>query len=1636
MDSFDRLNFATGKTVTWNNNQILVHRELGTGLTSSVFKGIYKERVVAIKTLSEKYLRAENIRQAFKQEYDYLLDLWKKWGERYPEQPQVTPEYISGDMEAIPPFFMMELIDGAPIDDNLVAGQSMEKESDAIALMRQFGQLLNVLHLDLKKTYADIKFSNLWMLNQRDTQGQPLLKVTDWNVLGEVSPEAVTRDLFFASLYFYRLAAGIMPPYRSGRVQMRLDNNETFQQLTAGSRAFLLKALHPNPLARFTTAQEWTDAIQGLYNAWIIPAETIEFNAKNIANQADEISGEALGLIEQARQAANQPNGEALFQKAAETFNLANQKYSEAANLLELSQQRGRGTTLLFRTLSERVKDGLQKTSYLERGRVALLGASYKEAMQEYDMGARVSLFESESLRRWYWLASAAFDLGVTEFEKIRQQALDGVDALIKSEFSLANDRLQEACEAIDETRLPLGLRALHDEVKIYLLARSAQEKTAQDRFPEAVADYQEAQSLARNLPKQPPTRWAEELGDLSTLSQRAQHEYETTYRLIQSLESADKFLESENWAAAGNALFAAAVAVPDDRRPGKAWSKAIDARLAAGDLKTAYDLAEQAISAPGVRDQVRLQWQIISGLRELEDIVQMPKASQYAEEKHDAVVDQGSQEEPVSLRANLASSTVQITEPEAEKQASSGVILQLFLDRASDYQTRHAGNPNALGKSYTGIISNAVQRALTEQELQYATRIMALIHALINGNQENAQLETDLNRHIQEYRQQILNDLKEHLTNRLTEAKLKQTFLHVKNAEDLARQAERYLDPSSGALDPGWSTLLQETHEAYQNAARQTERIQLTNKERLARIAHEENMLEEKWQIYCSELDRLPVDRHLKIRQAYEDVYIDLTGQIIALLVEWQQLNPANQALQEKIDYFRGAVGKLGIRGWAQFVESATVSLDRMQQVAWQARLAYEEGDTEKANEILARLESDSYSSNDFKLLHSDIKTAQDFLTWSGNWKSSKDASHGLSQTESHNPQTDREELQPWLDKKLPVAYWQKADLHSFYRTQAKEVFETLKQLPDRAEYAQQATRCLHALVLACLVENGFGSSKPVNNRKFDDTFRLLFPSRLATFDELEAAVQNAPQELPPAASLERFLKEMDVEEQARQAAERASEAEKQAHHAEQRAKQAEEKERQAQEGASQAAKRAQQAEKRASEAESRLRLKTEGPKWFTWAAIGWSLLLTMIMAAILLSSSITSLFAGSQTETAPPPETALPTVVPTQTAPFTQAVTPNAPESPTPESTPIVAMPLSPTAAPLSAEELAAFQEKFSDFPANLLELYVMDSTNASYLPNAESWLDEENPDKPGTMKYLKSSQFKELENQIIQAKWTISLKDAGGYAVWFEDTHQFSGTDTVLLTYELVSATRGPLTPAFGINQAAQISSAGYEAKNPFVNVGIYNLEANETVDIVLKVDPTQLKEGIIGVDRVVIARLPMLDGDGIWTIHPDLKERTVLFWADDAMQAPEGRQPVDGWTAHQIPNEQLGAYWDGNAQQVPVASDNAASADAEFTWTFPYVQGPGKIQVAVLIPATLEIPVIYEVYLDNEDKPLTQRQINDPADSGMRGTLLELFDSPHDLPPGLHTLRVVVRVYAEAEKKDGLLVVDAAMILQPK
>jgi hypothetical protein len=286
MNDSKSLNFAENQVIEWQGRQIHIEKLLGVGLFTDVYRARISNQRVAVKVLRPQ--SGERAFTYFVSEMRNLRLLWDQWAVLYPDNPhRVTPEYYSGDQGTKPPFFLLELIDGQLLEDLLPIGQELP-EQEALELMCQFGQLLTVLHEKLNQCYADIKFGNLWRLALFPGQ-RPLLKVTDWNVLSERTEAGVTRDLFFASLYLFRLATGIVLPYARGQVKRDPVRVEEFSRLTHGLKSFIRRALHPNLERRYATAQEWTIALAELVSGWAMPERELTMELADAVEQAIEL---------------------------------------------------------------------------------------------------------------------------------------------------------------------------------------------------------------------------------------------------------------------------------------------------------------------------------------------------------------------------------------------------------------------------------------------------------------------------------------------------------------------------------------------------------------------------------------------------------------------------------------------------------------------------------------------------------------------------------------------------------------------------------------------------------------------------------------------------------------------------------------------------------------------------------------------------------------------------------------------------------------------------------------------------------------------------------------------------------------------------------------------------------------------------------------------------------------------------------------------------------------------------------------------------------------------------------------------------------------------------------------------------
>ena len=223
------------------------------------------------------------------------------------------------------PFLAMEFIRGRRIQD-LIEEQFPDPLGEPLALnvATQLYKLLGILHRKLNKTYTDLKFENLWWCaNPKGPPGAGLLKVTDWNVLGEREAPGKTgiypgvqKDLFNANLYLYYMLTGTYPQIGSGFKVGYLHTARYWERISYGTQQFLFRAISRQQFTnagrlrvqtkrllgywqseiddlvrdanlRHTQAQKWLEhGRESYYDYCMVRAREIIDIAKNKADQA------------------------------------------------------------------------------------------------------------------------------------------------------------------------------------------------------------------------------------------------------------------------------------------------------------------------------------------------------------------------------------------------------------------------------------------------------------------------------------------------------------------------------------------------------------------------------------------------------------------------------------------------------------------------------------------------------------------------------------------------------------------------------------------------------------------------------------------------------------------------------------------------------------------------------------------------------------------------------------------------------------------------------------------------------------------------------------------------------------------------------------------------------------------------------------------------------------------------------------------------------------------------------------------------------------------------------------------------------------------------------------------------------
>ncbi len=176
-------------------------------------------------------------------------------------------------------FIATEYVDSKiyhPLDSLLQEGPlskgsgKWEGEEEALELARQALELLEQLHIQVRRTYTDMQIKNFcWDQEHRQ------LKVIDWNHVSQQYPvdaeadeqqEFETlkqRDLARLAAYLYKTFTG-KGASEQGESSKELESRAEMQwpQISAASRRILQQALHPTPKRRYPDVTAFLKAVQ------------------------------------------------------------------------------------------------------------------------------------------------------------------------------------------------------------------------------------------------------------------------------------------------------------------------------------------------------------------------------------------------------------------------------------------------------------------------------------------------------------------------------------------------------------------------------------------------------------------------------------------------------------------------------------------------------------------------------------------------------------------------------------------------------------------------------------------------------------------------------------------------------------------------------------------------------------------------------------------------------------------------------------------------------------------------------------------------------------------------------------------------------------------------------------------------------------------------------------------------------------------------------------------------------------------------------------------------------------------------------------------------------------------------------
>ena len=462
------------------------------------------------------------------------------------------------------PFMFMNYAEGSEVT-KLLRDKGFLPESEAVEIMKQFAEVLYVIH-GANFTYTDMKMDNLiWDANKKH------LTVIDWNVVAEHRLETdAPRDRLRAAAYLYEMVLGF--PLALAKTDLQVADQsyrraEAFQRLTEGTRAFLLKAFHPDPASRHGKGGPQTACTQEFL-------QELKRHAARFAMPLDD-------LIERGESVYR----DRLWQQALEDIDVAERRFT----LDDLTSERYGHLRIRLEEIRAEMKK-LGRSAFLS-GHGRYNNALFAEALDDFKKALKDDPYDEEA-RLYAILAQLGLRLGENHYRQIKPPLEKCVAALLKDQLSVAESALKPLAQH-DTARKAPEIRSLQVEIEVRKAVSLGAQLLKEDRFEEAEQYFQNAYQKRDQLLY--PELLEENLGDLEKLYGQAE-------RLKGLLADGEAWLEQNKFREAVRAFWEAKTITQGSPQTTQQYEKARDLAVIqelfdAGEFAPALEKCHEAAS-------------------------------------------------------------------------------------------------------------------------------------------------------------------------------------------------------------------------------------------------------------------------------------------------------------------------------------------------------------------------------------------------------------------------------------------------------------------------------------------------------------------------------------------------------------------------------------------------------------------------------------------------------------------------------------------------------------------------------------------------------------------------------------------------------------------------------------------------------------------------------------------------------------------------------------------------------------------------------------------------------------------------------------------------------------------------------